>query len=240
MIGLPRWPKPGRAARHNPRSGHRANPVGCAITKRQLVKTCGRRATSKKVALSGTSWHYFRGGGAGEGLLTRFPRVFGAFRCETELCSDRATLQVHFVTLDDEHLPRPRRPHRSRPRNPGVPCNAPSKQICGRQLRPGWEARVEHSGGKIPTLRVIRRSNLQLATGSARTTARAPKTSSRRHGLTGIGLRCDDTFSPRADLQLNPLACRELRVTTLVGRKITLTTGRSPWISLTSPAGATR
>jgi hypothetical protein len=117
----------------------------------------------------------------------------------------------------DRHLPGSRRPHRTRPRNPGVQRNAPSKEIYGRPLRRGREARAEQSGGKIPTLRAIHSSNLQLATDSARTTARAPKTSSRRHGLTGIGLTCDDTFSPRADLQLNPLAGQELRVTTLEG-----------------------
>jgi hypothetical protein len=41
----------------SPQSGHSANPVRRPITKRFWVKTCGKQATSEKVALSGTIWH---------------------------------------------------------------------------------------------------------------------------------------------------------------------------------------
>jgi hypothetical protein len=178
----------------SPQTGHWASAMGCAVTKRFRFKTCGKRSTSEKVALFGTNWHCFGGG-----VVRRHER-----RCGASLAV------VSSGAPTSSARPKPA----AKPR-PTTQC---STEIHGRPLRRRREARVEHSGGKIPTLRAIRGSNLQLATDSAHTTARPPKTSSRRHGLTGLGLTCDDTFSPRASLQLNPIACRELRVTTLSGR----------------------
>jgi hypothetical protein len=120
-----------------------------------------------------------------------------------------------FATFNDEHRHGSHRPHRIRPRIPGVQRHALGRSTVAHSGG-GRQTRAEQARGKIPTVRAMSRSNLQLATDSARTTVRPPKTSSRRHSLTGIGLTCDDTFSPRANLQLNPLACRELRVTTLI------------------------
>jgi hypothetical protein len=44
------------------KSGHSANAVRCFVAKHCWFKVCGEPATSEKVALSGTFWHYFGGG----------------------------------------------------------------------------------------------------------------------------------------------------------------------------------